>query len=177
MQCLHPAHALSGPVRCSRFDAVREIELPQDYADLLFDLQDAGAEFVVVGGWAVAVHGHGRATDDLDVLVRPPAENAARVYDALQRFGASLAAHGVTPGLFTKAGYGYRIGIKPMLIEILTTIDGVDFDDASREPVMVQVDGRSIPFIGRRALLVNKRAAGRFKDLADVEALESSEEV
>jgi len=155
---------------------MREIALPQDYADLLFDLLDAGAEFVVIGGWAVAIHGHGRATDDLDILIRPTPENAARVFDALQRFGAPLAAHGVTPGLFTKARYGYRIGMKPVLIEILTTIDGVDFEEASREPVMVQVEGRSIPFIGRRALLTNKRASGRTKDLADVEALESVDE-
>lgn len=155
---------------------MREITLPQDYADLLFDLQDAGAEFVVIGGWAVAVHGHGRATDDFDILIRPTPDNAARVYAALQQFGAPLAAHGVTPGLFTKARYGYRFGIKPVLIEILTTIDGVDFDDASHEPVMVKVEGRSIPFVGRQALLANKRAAGRTKDLADVEALESIDE-
>lgn len=154
---------------------MRELTLPQDYTDLLLELLDAGADFVVVGGWAVAVHGHGRATDDLDILVRPTPENAARVYEALQRYGAPLEAHGVTPSLFTKARYGYRIGIKPMLIEILTTISGIDFDEATGERVLVQIEGRAVPFIGRRALLVNKRAAGRAKDLADVEALESGD--
>jgi hypothetical protein len=149
-----------------------ELDLPQDYSDLLLELLDAGAEFVVVGGWAVAVHGHGRATDDLDILVRPTPENARRVYDALLQFGAPLAAHGVTSDLFAKDRYGYRIGVKPVLIEILTTVSGIDFDEAKREPIIVEVAGRGVPFIGRRALLANKRAAGRMKDLADVEALE-----
>jgi hypothetical protein len=149
-----------------------ELDLPQDYSDLLLELLDAGAEFVVVGGWAVAVHGHGRATDDLDILVRPTPENARRVYDALLQFGAPLAAHGVTSDLFAKDRYGYRIGVKPVLIEILTTVSGIDFDEANREPIIVEVAGRGVPFIGRRALLANKRAAGRMKDLADVEALE-----
>jgi hypothetical protein len=149
-----------------------ELDLPQDYSDLLLELLDAGAEFVVVGGWAVAVHGHGRATDDLDILVRPTPENARRVYDALLQFGAPLAAHGVTSDLFAKDRYGYRIGVKPVLIEILTTVSGIDFDEANREPIIVEVEGRGVPFIGRRALLANKRAAGRMKDLADVEALE-----
>jgi hypothetical protein len=94
-----------------------ELDLPQDYVDLLLELLDTGAEFVVVGGWAVAVHGHGRATDDLDILVRPTPENAAKVYDALERFGAPLKAHGVTPDLFSKERYGYRIGVRPILIE------------------------------------------------------------
>jgi hypothetical protein len=72
-----------------------ELELPEDYSDLLLELLDAGAEFVVVGGWAVAVHGHGRATDDLDILVRPTPENAEKIYRALERFGGPLVAHGV----------------------------------------------------------------------------------
>lgn len=149
-----------------------ELALPQDYADLLRELVEGEAEFLLVGGWAVAVHGHGRATDDMDVFVRATPENAARVYAALQRFGAPLQAHGVTPGLFEREHYGYRMGRKPLLIEVLTKIDGVSFEEASREAVTVQVGSIAVPVIGRRALLANKRAAGRAKDLADVEALE-----
>jgi hypothetical protein len=149
-----------------------ELELPQDYRDLLLELIDVGVEFVVVGGWAVAVHGHARATDDLDILVRPTAENAAKVYLALQQFGAPLEAHGVTAGLFARERYGYRIGVKPMLIEILTAVSGIDFAEASRDPVLVKIEGHPVPFIGLHALLANKRAAGRAKDLADVEALD-----
>jgi len=81
---------------------VAELDLPQDYEDLLRELVDAEVEFLLIGGWAVAVHGHGRATDDLDVLVRATPQNAARVYAALERFGAPLTSHQVTPELFSK---------------------------------------------------------------------------
>lgn len=147
--------------------------LPTDFRDLLIALSDADAEFVVVGGYAVAAHGYVRATEDLDVLVRPSQENASKVFRALADFGAPVAAHGVTEGLFAKPGYGYRMGIKPNLIELLTEIDGVSFDDAIRDHRAVSVEGRTVPVIGRRALLANKRAAGRPKDLADVEWLEA----
>jgi hypothetical protein len=95
-----------------------ELVLPQDYADLLHEFARGGVEFVLIGGWAVAVHGHGRATDDMNVLVRATPENAARVYGALQRFGAPLDAHGVTAGLFAQACYGYRVGLEPLLADI-----------------------------------------------------------
>src|SRR3954453_23662984 len=132
------------------------LELPQDFVDLLVELHDCEADFVVLGGWAVAVHGHARATDDLDIFVRPTQENAVRVYDALQRFGAPLEAHGVTAELFAKPQFGYRIGNKPVLIELLTSVSGIDFDEAASERVTVQIDDRAIPVIGRRALLANK---------------------
>ena len=149
-----------------------EIGLSQDYRDLLIALLDAGAEFLLIGGWALALHGHGRGTDDMDVFVRPEPANAERVYTALAAFGAPLAAHGVTAGLFARSGYGYRIGIKPNLIELLTTIDGVTFDEAYAGRQYFELEGRPIPYIGRAALLANKRASGRAKDLADVEWLE-----
>jgi hypothetical protein len=154
---------------------VAELALPQDYADLLREFVAARVEFVLIGGWAVAAHGHGRATDDMDVLVRATPENAARVYAALHRFGAPLAAHGVTQGLFAQERYGYRMGLKPLLIEVLTTIDGVTFDEAARDALDVGVGELRVPVIGLNALLANKRASGRPKDLADVEALESGE--
>src|SRR5690606_35652700 len=112
-----------------------------------------------------------RATDDLDIFVRATPDNAARVIAALKRFGAPIDAHEVTDALFTKEGYGYRMGRKPILIELLTTIDGVTFDEAQRERVLVEIAGVQVPVIGRDPLLANKRAAGRPKDLADVEAL------
>jgi hypothetical protein len=151
---------------------VGELQLPQDYEDLLREFVEGGVDFLLVGGWAVAVHGHGRATDDMDVLVRATPENATKVYAALERYGAPLQAHGVTEGLFSHEQYGYRIGRKPLLIEILTTIDGVTFDEASDEAVIVQLQDLKVPVIGRRPLLANKRASGRAKDLADLEALE-----
>jgi hypothetical protein len=149
------------------------MDLPQDYRDLLAELHAEGAEFVLIGGWAVAAHGHGRTTDDLDVLVRASPANSAAVYRALTAFGAPVQQHGVDATLFATAGPGYRVGRKPLLIEILTQIDGIDFDDAVAEPLMIEVDSVMIRVIGLGALLRNKRAAGRTKDLADVEALTS----
>jgi hypothetical protein len=97
------------------------------------------------------------------------------VFTALPRFGAPLEAHGLTEGVFAEARYGYRLGRKPLLIEILTSIDGIDFDEASRDAVEVVVAGIRVPVIGFEALLKNKRAAGRPKDLADIDALEARE--
>jgi hypothetical protein len=154
---------------------VADLDLPQDYVDLLRELAEGDVDYLLVGGWAVAVHGHVRATDDLDIFVRATPENAARVYGALLRFGAPLERHGVTEGLFATEHYGYRMGRKPLLIEVLTTIDGVTFDDACKDAVTVEVDTVRVPVIGRDALLANKRAAGRPKDLADVAGLEGDD--
>lgn len=153
-----------------------DVGLSQDYRDLLVCLADSGADFLLVGGWALALHGHGRGTDDMDVFVRPDPANAERVFRALVAFGAPVAAHGVTAGLFAEAGYGYRIGVRPNVIELLTHIDGVTFDEAFAGHRTFEIERRRIPFIGRAALLTNKRASGRAKDLADVEWLESHDE-
>src|SRR5689334_9461541 len=86
-----PLFARRGP-RPVRAGPTEVIDLPEDFRDLLIELSDAGAAFVIVGGYAVAFHGHPRATKDLDVLIKADAENAGRVYRALAAFGAPLAA-------------------------------------------------------------------------------------
>jgi hypothetical protein len=100
----------------------------------------------------MALHGHGRGTDDLDVLVRPTAANAKQVFQALVRFGAPVAAHGVTEGLFAQCGYGYRMGVKPNLIEILTRVDGIEFDEAVAEGKQFELDGRAVRTHWRRSV-------------------------
>lgn len=152
-----------------------ELRLPQDYEDLLREFANGGVAYLVIGGWAVAVHGHARATDDIDILVEASTENAKKVFAALQRFGAPLSIHSVTEGLFAKEHYGYRMGCKPLLIEILTKVDGVTFEEASVNAIWVEVAEFSIPVIGLSALLKNKRASGRPKDLLDVAALEDDD--
>jgi predicted nucleotidyltransferase len=147
------------------------VELHQDYRDFVRALVDASADFVIVGGWAVAVHGHGRATDDLDVFIRASPGNAAAVMCALRAFGAPLAQHGVTVDTFATPGLGYRMGRVPVLIEVLTRISGVDFDEALVGALEVDLGGVRARVIGREALIRNKRAAGRAKDVADIEAL------
>jgi hypothetical protein len=149
------------------------MKLNADFTDLLTHFSDHQVEFALIGGWALAVYGYARGTDDLDVLVRATPENAERVMRALAAFGAPIAQHHVTASLFATPDYGYRMGVKPNLIEILTTISGVTFDDVMKEHRTVDVEGRKVAVIGRGALLTNKRASGRAKDLADVEWLEA----
>lgn len=147
-------------------------KLPQDFTDLLIELCEANAEFLLVSGWAVVLYGHVRATDDMDLFVRPNPENSERVFAALEAFGAPLLAHGVTPGHFASEGPAYRFGIAPLKIEVLTKISGVSFAEALRGSKTFELDGYRIPYIGKAALIANKKSAGRHKDLADVEELE-----
>jgi hypothetical protein len=151
-------------------------KLPQDFADLLVELCEANAEFLLVGGWAVILYGHVRATDDMDVFVRPSEANSARVFAALEAFGAPLRAHSVAPAHFAKEGDAYRFGIAPLKVEVRTKISGVSFDEALEGSKTFELNGRQIPYIGRRALIANKKSAGRHKDLADVEELERVDE-
>ncbi len=148
------------------------IELPDDFRDLLIALHDAGAAFVVVGGHAVSFHGHVRATKDLDVLVRADRENAARVYAALAAFGAPLEAFEVSEADFATYDGVLQLGLPPRRIDVINRADGITFEEAVAEGRAFDLEGRSIPVIGREALLRNKRASGRTQDLADAEALD-----
>ena len=148
------------------------IELPEDFRDLLLALHDAGAAFVVLGGHAVAFHGHPRATKDLDVLVRADNANARLVYRALAAFGAPLSAFEVGEADFASYDGVLQMGVPPLRIDILNRADGITFDEATSDGQSFELEGRAIPVIGKAALLKNKRAAGREQDLADVKALE-----
>jgi hypothetical protein len=147
------------------------ITLPDDFRDLLVELADAGAEFVVLGGHAVAFHGHPRATKDLDVLVHATPENAARVYRALAAFGAPLTALLVSEADFSASRGVLQIGVPPRRIDILNRADGITFDEAVAAGDAFEVEGRRVPVIGLDALLKNKEAANRPQDAADVAAL------
>jgi len=149
------------------------IDLPEDFRDLLIELHDAGAEFVVLGGHAVAYHGHPRATKDLDVLVRASVANAGRVYKALASFGAPLGLFEVGEADFATYDGVLQIGLPPRRIDILNRADGITFQEAIDAHESFEVEGRRIPVIGLAALLKNKRAAARDQDLADVRALET----
>lgn len=147
------------------------IDLPDDFRDILIELADAGVEFVVVGGYAVAVHGHSRATKDIDIFVRADPANADRVYRALAAFGAPLPAFHVTASDFAEEGNVLQLGVPPLRIDVITRASGITFDEASVDAVYLDVAGRRVPVIGLAALLQNKRSTGRLQDLADVEAL------
>jgi predicted nucleotidyltransferase len=147
-------------------------KLPQDFADLLIELCEAKVEFLLVGGWAVVLYGHVRSTDDMDIFVRPSEPNSRRAFAALKAFGAPLEAHGVTVSHFAREGDAYRFGVPPLKVEVLTQISGVSFDEALQGHKTFELDGHQIPYIGKAALIANKKAAARHKDLADVEELE-----
>lgn len=144
----------------------------QDFADILAALNDAHAEFVIVGAYAMAAHGVPRATGDLDLLVRPSPENAVKVYQALLAFGAPVQAHQLTAQDFERPDLVYQLGLPPRRIDILTSISGVSFDEAMRENVVGTLGMQRVHFIGRSPLVRNKRATGRPKDRIDADLLE-----
>lgn len=150
----------------------RLIELTQDFRDILIELTDAGADFVLVGGYAVGFHGHPRATKDIDILIHATEENARRVLNGLIAFGAPVENLDVAEADLVKNSGVVQIGVPPNRIDILTRISGVSYGEISDEIAEFELEGRTIKVIGINALLKNKRAAGRDQDLLDVEALE-----
>jgi hypothetical protein len=146
--------------------------LNEDFVDLLRALNETASAFVVVGAHAMAVHGVVRATGDLDILLEPSAENAKRVIEALRRFGAPLDAHGVSARDFESPGAVYQIGLPPRRIDLLTQITGVTFEAAWDSRVTARMGDQAVSVLGLLALIANKRATARPKDLADVALLE-----
>jgi hypothetical protein len=148
--------------------------LNDDFRDFLTALIEAGARFLVVGAHALAVHGVPRATGDIDVWIATDDENTEKVWAALLRFGAPVAAMGVSQDDLRRPDQVLQIGLPPRRIDILTAITGVAFPEAWTGRIEHVVSGLAVPFIGRAELVRNKRAAGRAKDLADLEALGES---
>ena len=147
-------------------------ELYPDFIDFLKALAENEVDFAVVGGYAVAFHGHARATKDIDILVRADHENAARLYRALGAFGAPLASLNIHEKDLEAYDGIFQIGKEPKRIDVITNISGVNYDEVATGSATFDLDGHQIRVIGLDALLVNKRASGRLQDLADVEALE-----
>lgn len=146
--------------------------MTDDWFDFLESLAHSGARFLVVGAHALAVQGVPRGTQDLDVWIDPEPENARRVWRAIAEFGAPAEAMGLTLDDLTRPETVIQFGLPPNRIDLLTSVTGITgFDQAWNDRVEQEIRGRSIPFMGRRALVANKRATGRLKDLADLEAL------
>lgn len=131
-----------------------------------------GVEYLVVGAYALAAHGRVRATGDLDVWVRPDALNAKRVMAALVAFGAPLQDAGEED--FSRPGLVFQIGVAPLRIDILTSIDAVDFEEAWDGRLTARLGDQAVPVLSAVHLIRNKRAVGRAQDLADVEWLEGT---
>ncbi len=135
-------------------------------------LREADVRFLVVGAHALAVHGVPRATGDLDIFVASEEKNAGRLISALEEFGAPLTSHGVSQRDFEKRGTVYQIGLPPRRIDIMTSISGVDFDEAEESAFQTEIEGISLLVLGRAQLVRNKLAAGRPKDILDAQLLQ-----
>ncbi|MBI2359331.1 MAG: hypothetical protein HYV04_10575 [Deltaproteobacteria bacterium] len=143
--------------------------MSRDFRDLLAEFNAHNVEFLVVGAHALAAHGYVRATEDLDVWVRPDPQNAKRVLESLRAFGAPL--HDLTEKDLISPGVVFQIGVAPLRIDVLTAIDGVDFGEAWADRMITKFADQPIAVLSREHLIKNKRAAGRTQDLADVERL------
>jgi len=143
--------------------------LPKDWRAFIESLNSSGVEYLIVGAVALAHHGFPRYTGDLDILVRNSPENAQRLELALESFG--FGALGLKAADFVGSYQVIQLGVAPNRIDLLTSITGVPFDVAWAEREVAEVEGIRVNFIGRQALIQNKKASRRPQDLADLEAL------
>jgi len=146
------------------------IHLPKDFRELLQLLNSRKVEYLVVGGYAVALYGYPRATGDMDIWIALSKDNAHRTVEALREFGFDTPQ--LKEDLFLEKEKNIRMGNPPLRIEILTSIDGVEFAECYRNKRIVTIDDIEVSFISLKDLKKNKKASGRYQDLADLENLE-----
>jgi len=146
--------------------------LPSQFKEFLRLLRAEAVEYLLVGGWAVIYHGYARTTKDLDIWIAVHQDNADRVRRVFRKYGFKAAppAH-----VFLEDDRILRIGTEPNLIEIMTSASGVHFDECYRQRIEAKLDGETVNLISLPHLKINKRAAGRLKDLADLEELPETE--
>jgi len=145
------------------------MELPPEWSELIALLRSHRVRFLVVGAHALAAIGRPRATIDLDLLVDPSEANAKRLATALAEFGYAALAREWQE--FTRPDRMATLGRPPLRVDIMTSISGVSFDRAWRTRMRGKWGRHIVNFLGRQAFLANKKAAGRAKDLLDIELL------
>lgn len=145
------------------------MEAQPDFRDLLASLNAHDVAYIVVGGYALAWHGAPRFTGDIDVFVRCDATNAERIMSALEDFG--FGSVGISAADFAQPDRVVQLGVPPVRIDLITSISGVTWEEADRGKVAGAYGDVPVFYIGRREFTANKRATGRKKDLADLEAL------
>lgn len=141
------------------------MELNPDFQEFLQSFVDHDVRFLIVGGYALAAHGHPRYTKDLDVWVGADPSNSRRIINALTEFG--FGQLGLTAADFEETGVVVQLGREPQRIDILTFATGLDFDDAFSHRLSIEIGGVSVPFLSVDDLRRNKLATGRLRDLAD----------
>ncbi|QQS48691.1 MAG: nucleotidyltransferase [Acidobacteriota bacterium] len=140
--------------------------LNQDYKDMLSSLKEEKVEFIVVGAFALAGHGFPRATGDIDIWVRNTGENAEKIIRSLARFGAPISDLSIAD--LTTSDLVIQIGVEPCRIDIITGVNGLEFDEAWKNRLRINVDNIDFDILSKQDLLKNKLAAGREKDLGDI---------
>lgn len=148
---------------------MEQIEFPRDFKEFLRLLHDHDVDYLLVGGFAVALHGYARTTADIDVWVSRERDNAERIVACLKEFGFDLPD--LTPEVFLEPDRVIRMGNAPLRIEILTDIDGVAFDECRHRAIVHDLEGGDVRVISLEDLKRNKRASGRPKDLDDLSHL------
>jgi len=144
-----------------------------DFKDLFKTFNDCRVEYLIIGAHAVMFHTRPRFTKDLDVWVNPTTENARRVWEALERFGAPL--HEVSVGDFTDGQMIYQVGIEPNRIDVMMATPGLTFEEAWTNRAQSTYGGVPIAIIGRAELIKTKRATGRPQDFLDATELENNQ--
>jgi hypothetical protein len=145
------------------------MDLPSDFKELLESFNAHEVEYLIVGGYALAFHGAPRYTGDIDLFVRPTAENATWILAALEEFGSGsldLSAED-----FTAPNKVVQLGVPPVRVDIITSVSGVSWEKADAGRVPGRYAEMPVFFIGREDFPANKRAIGNRMGAADIEAL------
>jgi len=145
------------------------MEFYQDFQELLVLLNAHKVDYVIVGAYALGYHGCPRYTTDLDILVRPSPDNGAQVAAALREFG--VESLGFKAEDFADPDQIVQIGVKPVRVDVLTSISGVTWEDAAAGRMPGRFGEIDVYYLGREQFIANKKATGRKKDLGDIEAI------
>jgi hypothetical protein len=145
------------------------MEVQPDFRDLLALLNAHEVAYLIVGGYALAFHGAPRFTGDIDIYVRPDSQNARRVIAALADFG--FGSLGISTDDFERIEHVVQLGVPPVRVDLMTSITGVSWEEADAGKERGTYGELPVFYLGRREFVANKRATGRRKDLADLEAL------
>ncbi len=145
------------------------MEVQKDFKELLELFNEHKVEYIIVGSYALAFYGAPRFTGDIDIFVNPSSENAQKILSALTDFG--FGSLNLTSDDFQKPGSVVQLGYPPIRIDIMTAITGVAWEEADKGKKEGLYGNVPVFFLGREQYIANKRAAGRKKDLADLEAL------
>lgn len=143
--------------------------LAKDFEEFISLLNKHSVQYMIVGGYALAFHGKPRYTGDIDIWIGISEQNASRLLKVIKDFG--LASLGFVKEDFLKEGFISQIGRPPLRIDILNSIDGVDFNDAYKSVQIIELEELKVPYIGLGDFIKNKQATGRKKDLLDIKEI------